>query len=69
MTSSVYFLREVPLISDENGKSVLHGVTHSGIYGCGVNATYPGNIFTSVYSMLNFIDEVMVSTYAYTAIL
>ena len=48
---------------------MLHGVASSAPYGCGVNATYPGNIFTSVYSMLNFIDEVMVSTYAYTAIL
>ena len=54
---------EVPLISDENGKSVLHGVTHGGPYGCGVNATYPGNVFTSVYSMINFVDEVIVSTY------
>ena len=63
MTSSVYFLREVPLISDENGKSVLHGVAHTAPYGCGINATYPGNVFTSVYSMINFVDEVIVSNY------
>ena len=50
------------MISDENGKSVLHGVTHGVPYGCGINATYPGNVFTSVYSMINFVNEVIVST-------
>ena len=44
------------MISDENGKSVLQGVAHSAPYGCGINATYSGNVYTSVYSMLNFND-------------
>ena len=48
-------------ISDEDGKSVLHGVTSMAPYGCGISAEYPGNVYTSVYSMLNFIDEVLVS--------
>ena len=47
-------------ISDESGKSVLHGVSSMGI-GCGISASHPGNVYASVYSMLNFINEVLVS--------
>ena len=47
-------------ISDENGKSVLHGVA-SMVIGCGISARYPGNVYANVYSMLNFIREVLVS--------
>ena len=47
-------------ISDESGKSVLHGVA-SMVIGCGISARYPGNVYASVYSMINFIHEVLVS--------
>ena len=42
----------------EYGKSVLHGVTSWG-YVCGV-AGYPGSIFSNVFSMKNFIDDILV---------
>jgi secreted trypsin-like serine protease len=39
---------------------VLHGVV-SWLPGCGVSE-YPGGVFTSVFSMMGFIQDILVST-------
>ena len=42
----------------ENGKAVLHGITSTILGGCGKHGVYGGG-FTSVYKMINFIDDVV----------
>ena len=42
----------------ENGKAVLHGITSSIIGGCGIHGEH-GGAFTSVYKMIDFIDDIV----------
>ena len=53
------YLTTVSLVVTENGKVVLYGVV-SWLPGCGVSE-YPGGVFTSVFSMMGFIQDILVS--------
>ena len=42
----------------ENGNAVLHGITSYILGGCGIHGVH-GGAFTSVYKMIDFIDDVV----------
>ena len=44
----------------ENGTATLYGIVSAGIGGCGIDDA-PGGIYANVYSMIDFIEDVMVS--------
>ena len=44
----------------ENGKATVFGIVSAGIGGCGIDDA-PGGIYANVYSMIDFIEDVMVS--------
>ena len=48
-----------------DGKSVLHGVTSYGSGGCGMIDT-PGPTYANVFSMMNFVKDVMVRVFTYS---
>ena len=45
-------------LTQENGKSVLYGITSKGI-GCG-HAPNPGPIFADVFSVIDFVNDILV---------
>ena len=51
-------LHSIFFLTQENGKSVLYGVTRQGI-GCG-QALNPGPIFADVFSVIDFVNDILV---------
>ena len=54
----VHNLPAILSLTQENGKSVLFGITSKGI-GCG-QALNPGPIFADVFSVIDFVKDILV---------
>ena len=59
--NGVEIIARYSILFTENGKSVLHGVTSWG-FGCGDLAA-PGNVFANVFTLTNFIRDIIVSVF------